>query len=214
MATDSDHLLLLLNWMSPAFPTGSYAYSHGLEQAITDGRVASTEDAAAWIADLLRSGSGWNDAVLFVQCFTRPIEALNELALALAGSSERFLETTHLGRNFAVASAAWTGIAPPDTNVAYPVAAGLACKTMGISQGPATMAFLQGSCAALISVAVRLVPLGQTNGLIMLRDLAPLIANTAQRAAAAGLEELGSCCVVSDIASMQHEMLESRIYRT
>ena len=214
MATDSDHLLLLLNWMSPAFPTGSYAYSHGLEQAITDGRVASTEDAAAWIADLLRSGSGWNDAVLFVQCFTRPIEALNELALALAGSSERFLETTHLGRNFAVASAVWTGIEPPDTNVAYPVAAGLACKTMGISQGPATMAFLQGSCAALISVAVRLVPLGQTNGLIMLRDLAPLIANTAQRAAAAGLEELGSCCVVSDIASMQHEMLESRIYRT
>ena len=38
MATDTQSLLLLLNWMSPAFPTGSFAYSHGLEWAITKGK--------------------------------------------------------------------------------------------------------------------------------------------------------------------------------
>ena len=33
-------LLRLLAWLSPAFPTGAYAYSHGLEQAVEDGDIA------------------------------------------------------------------------------------------------------------------------------------------------------------------------------
>ena len=36
MSTDTHTLLLLLNWMSPAFPVGSFAYSHALEWAIAD----------------------------------------------------------------------------------------------------------------------------------------------------------------------------------
>jgi len=33
--------LSLVQWLSPAFPTGGYAYSHGLEQVISDGVVRS-----------------------------------------------------------------------------------------------------------------------------------------------------------------------------
>ena len=68
-------------------------------------------DVAEWIADLLQRGSGWNDAVLFAQCWQRRDATLNELALALAGSAERYLETTQLGRNFNIAAAVWTGAA-------------------------------------------------------------------------------------------------------
>jgi urease accessory protein len=214
MATESAALLLLFNWMSPTFPIGSFAYSHGLEQAIADGRITSRDDVAGWIVDLLQRGSGWKDAVLFARCWMDPIEEVNDLALALAGSAERFMETTHLGRNFNIAAAVWTGTTPVDKPWAYPVAAGHACKTMNITQHHALIAFLQGFCAALVSVAVRLVPLGQTNGLTILRDLAPLIAATAERAAVASLDDLGSTCVGADIASMQHETLEPRIFRT
>ncbi|MFN0190519.1 MAG: urease accessory protein UreF [Aestuariivirga sp.] len=211
MATDHGSLLLLLNWMSPTFPIGSFAYSHGIEQAIADGRIRTRSDVQSWISDLLRTGSGWNDAVLFAQCWrSNP----NDLALALAGSAERYAETTGLGRNFNIAASVWTGEEPQDGVMAYPVAAGLACKRMGIPRDQAVAAFLQGLCAALVSVAVRLVPLGQTSGLEVLRNLAPLVSTIAQRAAAASLGDLGSNCIAADIASMQHETLEPRIFRT
>jgi urease accessory protein len=211
MSTDNASLLLLLNWMSPTFPIGSFAYSHGLEQAIADGRIATQNDVESWVTDLMQTGSGWNDAVLFAQCWnSNP----NELALALAGSSERYSETTQLGRNFNIAAAVWTGEDKPDGEMAYPVAAGLACKRMNIPQEQALAAYLQGFCAALVSVAVRLVPLGQTSGLKVLRNLAPLISATAQRAATATLDDLGSNCIAADIAAMKHETLEPRIFRT
>jgi urease accessory protein len=211
MSIDNAALLLLLNWMSPTFPIGSFAYSHGLEQAIVDGRVTTQDDVQSWITDLLQTGSGWNDAVLFAQCWhSNP----NELALALASSAERYSETTQLGRNFDVAASVWTGVEQQATTTAYPVAAGLACKRMSIPQDQALAAYLQGFCAALVSVAVRLVPLGQTAGLKVLRNLSPLISATANRAATATREDIGSNCIAAEIAAMKHEILEPRIFRT
>lgn len=214
MDTDTSHLLLLLNWMSPTFPIGSYAYSHGLEQAIVDGRVQTQDDVEEWIGDLLLSGSAWNDALLFAACWQVETNAVNEMALALCGSAERYMETTQLGRSFNIAAAVWTNAEFPDDVIAYPVAAGRACCAMGVPQMDAASAFLQGFAAALVSVAVRLVPLGQTSGLKVMRGLAPKIAATAARACAASLDDLGSNCVASEIAAMKHEALQPRIFRT
>lgn len=214
MGTDHARLLLLLNWMSPTFPIGSFAYSHGLEQAIVDGRLRTGADVEEWIADLLQRGSGWNDAVLFAQCWGADHGMLNDLALALAGSAERHAETTQLGRNFAVAAADWLGEPPMETAIAYPIAAGRACHRLDIDRSQALVAFLQNFSAALVSVAVRLVPLGQTAGLRILRHLAPTIAFVAERAGAATLDDLGSCCIAAEICAMNHETLEPRIFRT
>ena len=214
MSIDHTSFLLLLNWMSPAFPTGSFAYSHGMEWAIENGGLKSAEDVEQWISDLITSGSGWNDAILFTQCWSGGTKPLNELALALAGSRERFLETTQLGRSFSVAASVWTGAAVKDEDMAYPVAAGSACREMGIPREHAALAFLQGFCAALVSVAVRLAPLGQTKGLHVLRGLMPVISVTAERASRASLDDLGSNTVAADIASMKHETLATRIFRT
>jgi urease accessory protein len=210
-ATDQAAFLMLLNWMSPTFPIGSFAYSHGLEQAIADGRLSTQDDVADWISELLRHGSGWNDAVMFAQCWHgNP----NEIALALAGSKERYAETTQLGRNFNIAAAVWTDLEQRSEIMAYPVAAGLACKRMNIPKDQALSAFLQGFCAALVSVAVRLVPLGQTSGLMILRKLAPQILAMAQRAISATPGDIGGHCIAADIAAMRHETLEPRIFRT
>ena len=213
MTIESRSLLLLLNWMSPAFPTGAFAYSHGLEQAIADGVISSGEDLHGWIADLLTRGSGWNDAVIFARCWEDDAAALNELALALASSRERWLETTQLGRSFALAAGVFGGSSAAG-DIAYPVAAGSACRGMGIARTDALQAFLQGFCAALTSVAVRLVPLGQTAGLETLRDLMPVIQETAARATGASLDDLGAVTLCADIAAMRHETLYARVFRT
>lgn len=214
MHIEPRQLLLLLTWMSPAFPTGAFAYSHGLEWAIESGKIKDGEALKAWIEDLLTRGSGWNDAVLFARCWEDTPSELNELALALAVSRERHLETTQLGRAFRIGAGVFA--APPldDDEIAYPVAAGTACAAMGISRADALLAFLQGFSAALVSVAVRLVPIGQTAGLEMLRDLAPVITAVATRAASACLEDLGAITIAADIAAMRHETQHSRVFRS
>jgi urease accessory protein len=217
MTIEAQQLLLLLNWMSPAFPVGGFAYSHGLEWAIENRAVTTAPDLKIWIEDVIMRGSGWNDAVLFAQCWESEATELNGLALALASSKERYLETTQLGRAFRSASSI---LRPSPTcvwergNIAYPIAAGLACCATGIEKSHALPAFLQGFSNALVSVAVRLVPLGQMHGLEVIRDLMPVIIATARRAETASLDDLGSITLAADIASMKHETQHSRIFRT
>jgi urease accessory protein len=209
MAIDPQQLLLLLNWMSPAFPIGAYAYSHGLEWAIECGQVKSAQDVEEWISDVFTRGSGWNDAVLFVQEFQQ--QDMNALALALCSSRERYLETTQLGAAFVIAASVFSTVEKPVGDIAYPIAAAGACRAMQLDLNHALLAFLQGFSNALISVAVRLVPIGQTAGLEIMRNLMPVIAVTAERAQDG---QLGSCALLSDIAAMNHETQHSRIFRS
>jgi urease accessory protein len=214
MITDARQLLLLLTWMSPAFPTGAFAYSHGLEWAIDTGAVKDADRLKSWIGDILTRGSGWNDAVLFARCWEEDAAGLNALALALATSRERHLETAQLGRAFRIAAGVFALPVLQEEEIAYPVAAGSACAAMGIDRAQALLAYLQGFAASLTSVAVRLVPIGQTAGLEVLRDLAPVISATAECAARAGLDQLGAITLLADIAAMNHEIQHSRVFRT
>lgn len=215
MTIEAKQLLLLLNWMSPAFPVGSFSYSHGLEWAIEEGAVASAAELKDWIENLIVCGSGWNDAVIFAQCWESDPHALNELALALANSRERHLESTQLGRAFRLAASTWQrGEFPEIDDIAYPVATGMACHAAGLDRLYGLLAYLQGFSNALISVAVKLIPLGHTQGLQVARDLMSIIATIADRAAAATLDDLGSMTLAADIAAMKHETLETRIFRT
>ena len=53
--------LRLQSWLSPAFPTGSYSYSHGLEWAVEAGYVHDRESLVDWLDADLRYGSGRNE---------------------------------------------------------------------------------------------------------------------------------------------------------
>src|SRR5690349_21663449 len=79
-------LLRLLAWLSPAFPTGAFAYSHGLEWAVEAGDVIDETTLHAWLADVLADGSGRNDAILLRHAYRPGIDlgSLNDLAIAIA----------------------------------------------------------------------------------------------------------------------------------
>src|SRR5215212_10575309 len=102
---ESRALLRLMAWLSPAFPTGAYAYSHGLEWAVAAGEISNPETLLAWLCDLLHHGSGRNDAILLRQAYRAASEPdrlaeIGELAAALAGSKERRSETLDIGQAF------------------------------------------------------------------------------------------------------------------
>jgi urease accessory protein len=216
ITTEPRQLLQLLAFMSPAFPIGGFAYSHGLERAIDDGTVTSGDDVRDWIESLLVHGSGWNDAVLFAAAHDANDEEqaeIDELALALAASRERAFETSDLGQSFLKSASVFTS-GPAVNFQTYPVAVAVTCKALGIEKRLGLLSFLQAFTNNLIAVAVRLIPLGQSKGLEIMAALMPIILMTVERAMQAGLDDLGSSTLLSDISAMRHETQYSRVFRS
>lgn len=208
-------LLRLLAWLSPAFPVGAYAYSHGLEQAVEDGDIADGDTLRDWLADILRHGSGRNDAILLRHAYraVADVTAVNDLAVALAPSRERRMETLDQGTAFVAAAAPWQVPRLPD-RVAYPIAVGAVAGHHRIDEDTTAAAYLQAFAANLISAAVRLVPLGQTTGLRVLAALEPAILQVAVATRTATLEQLGGCTFRADLAAMRHETQYTRLFRS
>jgi urease accessory protein len=149
------------------------------------------------------------------------LRAVAELAAAFAPSRERFLETTAQGRAFLdTTRAAWPCaalervLAAWDGPIALPVAVGVACAGHGVPLAPALHAFLHAMGANLISAAVRLVPLGQTDGQRVLAALEPAVVATAERALATTLDDVGTASFRGDLASMRHETQYTRLFRS
>lgn len=216
--TDPRHLVRLLAWMSPAFPTGGFAYSHGLEWAIEAQDITDAATLSGWLRDVLRFGAGWSDAILLRHAHRSAGDAaalrdLGELALALAPAQERRDETLNQGRAFALAAAPWAGN-PPPSDVAYPVVVGAMAGSHGIPEDDSAVAYLQVVATNLISAAVRLIPLGQTDGLRVLAGLEPTILALAADSRSATLDDIGGCAFRSDLAAMRHETQYTRLFRS
>lgn len=208
--TPETSVVRLLAWLSPGFPTGGFAYSHGLEQAVRDGDVAGAETLFDWLAILVDHGSAWTDAVLLAAAW-RDEDDIAELAAALAPSLERLRETLGQGEAFARAVAAgWPDCAPAPA--AYCVTVGQAARLAGASLPETLAAFLHAFCANLVGAAIRTVPIGQSDGVRTLARLEPVILAAATRAAASTLDDLGAAAIVSDIVSMRHEALKTRLF--
>ena len=211
-------LIRLLAWLSPAFPTGGYAYSHGLEWAVDCNDITDGATLLVWLSDVLANGSGRNDAILLRHAHRAALDhaalaGIAELALATAASRERQAESLAQGNAFAAAAIAWVGTTPP-TNVPYPVAVGALAGAHQIPEDDTAAAYLQTFATNLISAAVRLVPLGQNAGLRVLAALEPIILATAIETREATLDDLGGSAFRSDLAAMRHETQYTRLFRS
>ena len=208
-------LLTLTQWLSPSFPVGAFAYSHGLEQVIDRGDIHNAETLAQWLRDLLEHGSTRSDITLLAAAFNAEgseIDDIDQTARAFASSAERVVETVDQGTAFArTVDEVWGTKMGPLT---YPVAAGRAARLKRLPLDMTTEIYLHAFIANLVSAAVRLVPLGQTDGQRVLSELAPLILATAEAARDCPLSSLSSACFAADIAAMHHETQYSKVFRT
>lgn len=210
---DNTRLLTLTQWLSPAYPVGAFAWSHGLERAVGRGDVANASDLAEWLSAVIANGAGRSDAILLCAAHgADDIIPIADLAAALAPSKERRMETMQQGAAFAATTRAVWDIDVPD--VAYPVAVGRAAGVLELPLLPVTHLWLQSFASNLVQAAQRLLPLGQTAGQRILADLTPLICDTAAAATQAGIDDIGSATFMVDTASMQHSAQYSRIFRS
>lgn len=217
--------LPLFTWLSPAFPVGAYAYSHGLEWAVEDGDVKDEATLLSWLRDILTLGAGRNDAILFAQAYRAlddkaAFATVNDLALALAPSQELRLETAQQGRSFLDAVlAAWPNeklieAAKDIGEIAYPMAVGLAAAAHKIPLATALPAFVLAFAQNLVSAAIRSAPIGQTSGLRVVQALTPVIEELAAEAQTLTLDDLGGGVFRADLGSFKHETQYTRLFRS
>jgi len=217
--TDLQSLIRLQTWLSPAFPTGAFSYSHGLEQAIADKHVHDQTSLIAWLSSLLEHGAGWSDAIVLSESWRvskskDDLFAVAELSEAMSISKERHLETVAQGSAFLKAASVWRPIANLPEECTLPVAVGAVAAHNTIALPQTLTAFLHAYVSNQIQAALRLMKLGQQGGVEVLATLEPLIINTAERAEQSSLDDLGSSTFMADICTMQHEKLETRIFRS
>jgi len=236
----------LMLWLSPSFPVGAFAFSHGLEQAAARGWIRNAATLEAWLRDLIQHGSLRNDLILMGEAWRAArsptprvggesgLSAINALALALQPSVERHLETRTQGNAFfATIHAAWPcegleavqqALFPSPLvgegqggglgDIAYPVAVGAVAAAHGIALDAALMGYALAFAGNLISAAIRLSVIGQTDGQRVMAALMLDLDGAAFDAATSTLDDLGSSTFRSDLAQLAHETLYSRLFRS
>lgn len=221
----TDPALALFAWLSPAYPVGAFAYSHGVEWAVEAGDVRDADTLAQWVETVLRHGSARNDAILFAAAHgagdSEALTDIAELACALASSSERRLESLQQGAAFLAATrAAWPcaalerAAARIEPHTAYAVCFAAAAAAHGVPLRPALDGYLSAFVANLVSAAVRMSVIGQTAGQVIIANLAASVSAVATEASAATLDDLGGFAFRADLASLHHETQYSRLFRS
>lgn len=206
-------LLTLTQLLSPAFPVGAFAYSHGVEAAVDADQITDAKTLENWLADLLDFGSARVDAVLLNVAFnTDDVGLLDMRARAFAASAERLKETDLQGAAFCDTVAAVWNI--DVVGLCYPVAVGHVARGLNLDVEQATAIYLHAFIANLTAAAQRLVPLGQVDGQKVQTALMPRCAALARDLRGATLDDIHSISWMSDIAAMRHETQYSRVFRT
>ena len=221
-------LYQLLAWNSPAYPTGAFSYSHGLEWAVEEGSVKDVVQLVDFVEAVLTRGGGWVDAVLFAHTWRaaclgeQAVDEISEIGAAFRGTAETALESLQQGSAFLqITRQAWPhpaieGFARRHAGrgVAHAVVVGLTCSVHGIALQPALSSYLHAVAANLVSAGVRLIPLGQTHGQLAVAHLLPVVESVTEQAECVDLEDLGTAAPGLERCSALHETQYTRLFRS
>ena len=224
-------LLRQQSWLSPAFPTGSYSYSHGIEWAVEAGYIHDRRSLVDWLDGDLCYGSGRNEVIFFIEAWRSATDGdceklleIAELAAAFRSTSEFALETSQQATAcLATLRRVWPeplleSLSELLSNLritpVLSVVLAVRAARETIPSAFALPAFLQSYVANLVTAGVRLIPLGQTDGQLCIAELEPAVLAVAAQAEHATIDDLGSAGFMVDLASASHETQYTRLFRS
>ena len=225
----SARLYRLLAWLSPAFPTGGFSFSHGLEAAAESGLVRDRVSLQHWIGAIIARGGSRIDADVLRDAHraasagdVAALATTNEHGVAFRASAEMALETASQGRAFLdTCLAAWPdpllgrwAVTLGESRVCYPAAVGAAMARAGVPLEWALVGYLQTMAANLVSAGLRLGIIGQTDGQRILAALEPVIGSASAAALTRDPDCFGSATFAVELASIAHETQYTRLFRS
>lgn len=231
MIVRSEELWHLLQMSDQFFPSGAFAFSHAMETYVQLGLVHDRASCHELLVHLSHNALGPCDVVFCAHAFRHAAQAdlqaliaLDHLMSAIKIPRELRYESRHTGQAFMRAATAITPsplvqrfveqVQHGTTPAHHAVVFGLVAQSVGASENQALLAYVYNVTASLVAAAVRLVPLGQSDGQRLLHDLAPTLIEVLQCYRSLPIEDAWSCTPGLDIRSMQHERLYSRLCRS
>lgn len=208
----------LMHLCSNVFPTGIFTHSFGYEGMLEAGMAKDISSYENYLSGVLKMGFGKADTGLVRFAYEQP-ERLKEwdgLCTALKPSKELRMASSRTGKAFVKA---FTKMYPGTLleqaeleNFNYSVVFGYACKYLGISLSAALEAYLTGTLLAYVQVAIKLIPLSQIDGQVVMKNVYSEVLQCVKQAMEMEEEDMFSFTPMLDIASMNHEIQESRMY--
>jgi urease accessory protein len=228
--TFSDQALLrLLQLTDSAFPTGAFAHSFGLETYVARGIVDTVGRLEAFVDNTLRhsvapsdgtacvavaqAGADWEDVVQRLDHRLTAMKTVSELRQASQTLGTRFLRTVTQLFSLPRAMGYLTAINAKHLHGHMSLAYGLTCRDLELPLEPALAAWFRHYCACLVSVGVRLIPLGQTAGQALLARLGTAIVEAVERTLGQDIDDMTSFAPGQELAGIIHrDGLTTRLY--
>jgi urease accessory protein len=223
MNTDSA-LPRLLQLVSPSLPIGAYTYSQGIEWAVEEGWIKTPAQLSDWLRGLMETSLVYLEIPVLqrlIQAWQRhdelSVKRWSSFLLANRETRELRLEERNRARAMAQIISALEPAAEPHARLladSQHAAFSYACHRWHIDETQACMALVWGWLENQVLSAVKIIPLGQTDGQRVIFELSPLIEDMVERARQLGDDDLGASSMALAIASSRHETLYTRLFRS
>ena len=222
---DNSALLHLLHLVSPALPVGAYAYSQGLESAVDQAWVQDLNSAEHWMRATMSTNLAYLDAPVLLRLYAawednnlKDVKKWNQFLQASRESSELLLEDIQMGeallrllKDLKIQKALDWKL---EKNTSYATTFALAASHWKIDPQQTLQGFLWSWLENQVAAAIKLIPLGQTQGQHLLVNIISDIGKVAEIATQLKDDQLGWSLPRVAMASMQHEAQYSRLFRS
>jgi len=213
--------LKLFQLVSPALPVGAFSYSEGLEVLVQQGLLAGPQDLEPWLCAELQRGAVAMEAAALGTLFSAlrggdraAVVELDGWLLAQREAVEVRAQQRQMGQSLLLLLADLGWPLPGGAPLAWPAAFAWAALCLELGSPDLEEAYLYSWVANQISAAVRLVPLGPTQGQRLQLALAPLIAEQAAELSSSDPRQLWNGGIGAGLAQLQHAELYSRLFRS
>jgi len=222
-------MLQLWRLISPALPVGSYAYSQGLEYAIESKWVGDESTCLEWLEGILKNNLAYLDIPILKRFYHiwgkeykldshQALEYWSAYLSASRETNELLLEDQQIGDALA---RLLTDIGFEHAQVwqqhpkcSYSLMFALAGQQWEIPISDLALGYTWSWCENQVAVAMKAIPLGQTQGQKLLGTLMPIIHTVVETGLKIKDDGIGRTCPGQVMASALHEQQYSRLFRS
>ncbi|MGI0480465.1 urease accessory protein UreF [Geminocystis sp. CENA526] len=226
---NSEKLLLLLQLCNSSLPLGAYSYSEGLETLVEQKLISHYQHLKSWLLNELTYGSIRVESAMVMRAYdsylTQNIDNLLYWNNWFSASRETFelrQQSWQMGKSLLRLinsfepedSFLQTLINNLKSSANYSIIFGIITAHWQIEKENVLLGYLHNWVNNLVNVGVKLIPLGQTDGQKLLLYFNQEICQQIPDILSLKDDELSSCSWGLSLASMSHEQLYSRLFRS
>lgn len=225
----SEKLLLLLQLCNSSLPLGAYSYSEGLETLVEEKQIIDSNSLNKWLVNELQYGSIRIELAIVIRTYNcylkKDLESLlywNNWFSASRETAELRQQSWQMGKSLLRLILSFE---PENQSLSeviksfhypcnYAIAFGIITAHWEIKIEDLLLGYIHNWVNNLISVGIKLIPLGQTEGQKLLLNINQEIITNISNILSLKDDELSSCSWGLSLASIKHENLYSRLFRS